>query len=93
MGGGRTRDALRLLGRGAGDRAIDGQNDVSGSLLVVLALVALAFAGPEGRWARVAWALSAVCLGWAIAFTQSAFIAPFFAQRIPAHSWRSRSLP
>ena len=58
----------------AGYRAIDGQNDVSGSLLVVLALVALAFAGPDGRWSRVAWALSAVCLGWAIAFKQFALL-------------------
>jgi hypothetical protein len=58
----------------AGYRAIDGQNDVSGSLLVVVALVALAFAGPDGRWSRVAWAASAVSLGWAIAFKQFALL-------------------
>lgn len=58
----------------AGYRAIDGQNDVSGSLLVVLALVALAFVGPHGRWSRIAWALSAVCLGWAVAFKQFALL-------------------
>jgi hypothetical protein len=58
----------------AGYRTIDGQNDVSGSLLVVLALVALAFAAPDGRSSRVAWALSAVCLGWAIAFKQFAVL-------------------
>jgi len=58
----------------AGFRAIDGQNDVSGSLLVVLALVALVFAGPEGRWSRGAFILSAVCFGWAIAFKQFALL-------------------
>ena len=58
----------------AGYRAIDGQNDVSGSLLVVLALVALAFADRGDRWSRAAWALSAVFLGWAIAFKQFALL-------------------
>ncbi|HKY51220.1 MAG TPA: hypothetical protein VJP45_08175 [Candidatus Limnocylindria bacterium] len=58
----------------AGYRAIDGQNDVSGSLLVVLGFVALTFAGPNGRWSRVAWALSGVCFGWAVAFKQFALL-------------------
>ncbi len=58
----------------AGFRAIDGQNDVSGSLLVVLALVALVFAEPYGRWSRGALVLSAVCFGWAIAFKQFALL-------------------
>ena len=58
----------------AGFRAIDGQNDVSGSLLVVLALVALVFAEREGRWSRGAFVLSAVCFGWAIAFKQFALL-------------------
>jgi hypothetical protein len=58
----------------AGFRAVDGQNDVSGSLLVVLALVALVFAGREGRWSRAAFVLSAVFFGWAIAFKQFAVL-------------------
>jgi hypothetical protein len=58
----------------AGFRAIDGQNDVSGSLLVVLALVALVFAEREGRWSRGAFVLSAVFFGWAIAFKQFALL-------------------
>ncbi len=58
----------------AGFRAIDGQNDVSGSLLVVLALVALVFAERKGRWSRGAFVLSAVCFGWAIAFKQFALL-------------------
>jgi len=58
----------------AGFRAIDGQNDVSGSLLVVLALVALVFAERDGGWSRGAVVLSAVCFGWAIAFKQFALL-------------------
>jgi hypothetical protein len=58
----------------AGFRAIDGQNDVSGSLLVVLALVALVFAEREDRWSRGAFVISAVCFGWAIAFKQFALL-------------------
>ncbi len=58
----------------AGFRAIDGQNDVSGSLLVVLALVALVFAERDGNWSRGALVLSAVCFGWAIAFKQFALL-------------------
>ncbi len=58
----------------AGFRAIDGQNDVSGSLLVVLALVALVFAEREGRWSSGALVLSAVLFGWAIAFKQFAVL-------------------
>ncbi len=58
----------------AGYRALDGQNDVSGSLLVVLALVALVFAERDGHWSRGALLLSAVCFGWAIAFKQFAVL-------------------
>jgi hypothetical protein len=58
----------------AGYRTIDGQNDVSGSLLVVLALVALVFAERGGGWSRAAFVLSAVCFGWAIAFKQFALL-------------------
>jgi glycosyl transferase family 87 len=59
----------------AGFRAVDGQNDVSGSLLVVMALVALVFAERDGGWSRGAFILSAVCFGWAIAFKQFAILA------------------
>ncbi len=58
----------------AGYRAIDGQNDVSGSFLVVLALVALVFAEHDGGWSRGAFVASAVFLGWAIAFKQFAVL-------------------
>jgi hypothetical protein len=58
----------------AGFRAVDGQNDVSGSLLVVLALVALVFADHGGQWSRVTFVLSAVFFGWAIAFKQFAVL-------------------
>jgi len=58
----------------AGFRALDGQNDVSGSLLVVLALVALVFAEREGRWSNGALVVSAVLFGWAIAFKQFAVL-------------------
>jgi hypothetical protein len=65
----------------AGFRAVDGQNDVSGSLLIVVALVALVFAeragglvDHDGRWSRVAFVLSAVFFGWAIAFKQFAVL-------------------
>lgn len=57
-----------------GYRAIDGQNDVSGSFLVVLALVALVFAERDGRWSRGAFVASALCFGWAIAFKQFAVL-------------------
>jgi hypothetical protein len=55
-------------------RAIDGQNDVSGSLLVVLAIVALALAERGGHWSPGVLVLSAVFFGWAIAFKQFALL-------------------
>ena len=54
-------------------RAVDGSNDVSGSLLVVIALVALAFAR-GGRRRDVAFVISAIALGWAVAFKQFALL-------------------
>jgi hypothetical protein len=58
----------------AGYRAIDGSNDVSASALVVFACVALVFAMPgraaPSRRASIAFLLSAVLFGWAIAFKQ-----------------------
>jgi hypothetical protein len=58
----------------AGFRTVDGQNDVSGSLLVVLALVALVFAEREGGWSSGVLVASAVLFGWAIAFKQFALL-------------------
>jgi hypothetical protein len=79
----------------AGFRAVDGQNDVSGSLLVVMALVALVFAERGDRWSRGAFVLSAVCFGWAIAFKQFAVLAlppvvRYIALR--GHDWRRYAL-
>jgi hypothetical protein len=55
-------------------RTTDGGNDVSGAFLVVVALVALAFAHRAGMPGRVALALSAVAFGWAVAFKQFAWL-------------------
>ena len=55
-------------------RTTDGGNDVSAAFLVVVGLVALAFASLPGRRGRVAFALSAVALGWAAAFKQFALL-------------------
>lgn len=54
----------------AGYRAIDGQNDVSASALVVFAAVALVFASGDDRASRVMLVVSAALFGWAIAFKQ-----------------------
>ena len=60
----------------AGYRAIDGQNDVSASALVVFACVALVFAsrgaapGRGGMAANVFLIVSAALFGWAMAFKQ-----------------------
>ncbi len=54
----------------AGYRAIDGQNDVSASALVVFACVALVFARGEDRRSRVMLVASAALFGWAMAFKQ-----------------------
>jgi len=54
----------------AGYRAIDGQNDVSASALVVFAAVALVFATGESRSSRVMLVVSAALFGWAMAFKQ-----------------------
>ena len=79
----------------AGFRAIDGQNDVSGSLLVVLAIVALVFADRDDRWSRGALVLSAVCFGWAIAFKQFALLVlPPVVRYLAVHGadWRRYAL-
>jgi len=55
-------------------RAIDGSNDVSASFLVVLALAILVFADRDTRLGRLAFVLSAVVFGWAVAFKQFAVV-------------------
>ncbi len=55
-------------------RAIDGSNDVSASFLVVLALAILVFADRDTRFGRIAFILSAVIFGWAVAFKQFAVV-------------------
>lgn len=55
-------------------RTTDGGNDVSGASLVVVGLVALSFAGLSGLRGRIAFVVSAVALGWAVAFKQLAVI-------------------
>lgn len=72
-------------------RAVDGSNDVSASFLVIVALVSLTFADPHSRPGRVAFVLSAVALGWAVAFKQFAVvIAPLVIRHIAVsgREWR-----
>lgn len=55
-------------------RAIDGSNDVSAAFVVVFALGLLAFADRDTRGGRVAFVLSAIAFGWAVAFKQFAIV-------------------
>jgi hypothetical protein len=55
-------------------RAVDGSNDVSAAFMVVLALAILVFADPDTRVGRVAFVLSAIAFGWAVAFKQFAIV-------------------
>jgi hypothetical protein len=55
-------------------RAIDGSNDVSAAFMVVLALAILVFADRDTRTGRIAFVLSAVAFGWAVAFKQFAIV-------------------
>ena len=55
-------------------RGVDGSNDVSGAFLVVLACALLVFADRETRAGRIAFVLSAVAFGWAVAFKQFAVV-------------------
>ena len=56
-------------------RTVDGGNDVSAAFLVVVALVALAFASSPRRAVRVAaYAVSVLAFGWALAFKQFAVL-------------------
>ncbi len=72
-------------------RAVDGSNDVSGSLLVVAAIVALVFADRDTPWSRRMFVISAVLFGWAIAFKQFAvLVLPPVLRHIAVHraDWR-----
>jgi hypothetical protein len=55
-------------------RGIDGSNDVSAAFMVVLALGILVFADRDTRAGRVAFVLSAIAFGWAVAFKQFAIV-------------------
>ncbi|MDP9320499.1 MAG: hypothetical protein M3P16_05325 [Chloroflexota bacterium] len=55
-------------------RAVDGSNDVSAAFMVVLALAILVFADRDTRVGRVAFVLSAIAFGWAVAFKQFAVV-------------------
>lgn len=55
-------------------RAVDGSNDVSAAFMVVLGAALLVFADRETRAGRVAFVLSAIALGWAVAFKQFAVV-------------------
>ncbi len=55
-------------------RTTDGGNDVSAAFLVVVGLVALGFASLPPPRGRVAFVVSALALGWAVAFKQLAWL-------------------
>jgi hypothetical protein len=55
-------------------RAVDGSNDVSAAFMVVLALAALVFADRDTRAGRIAFVVSAIAFGWAVAFKQFAIV-------------------
>jgi len=72
-------------------RAVDGSNDVSAAFLVIVGLVALAFADPRTRAGRIAYVVSAVALGWAMAFKQfSVVIVPLVLRHlaVSGRDWR-----
>lgn len=55
-------------------RAIDGSNDISASFMAALGLALLVFADRDTRLGRVCFVLSAITLGWAVAFKQFAVV-------------------
>ena len=55
-------------------RAIDGSNDVSASFIAALGLCLLVFADRQTRAGRICFVLSAIALGWAVAFKQFAVV-------------------
>ncbi|GAC1489421.1 MAG: hypothetical protein NVS1B1_06490 [Candidatus Limnocylindrales bacterium] len=75
-------------------RAVDGSNDVSAAFLVTVGLVALVFSDPRTRVGRVAYIVSAVALGWAMAFKQfSVVIVPLIIRHlaVSGRDWRRYS--
>lgn len=72
-------------------RTTDGGNDVSAALLVVVGFVALAFTSLPAPRGRIAFVVSAVALGWALAFKQFALLAwPFVLRHLASVNapWR-----
>ncbi|HEX9437476.1 MAG TPA: hypothetical protein VGA16_10020, partial [Candidatus Limnocylindria bacterium] len=72
-------------------RTTDGGNDVSAGLLVVVGFVALAFTSLPAPRGRIAFAVSAVAFGWALAFKQFAVLVWPFALRhlaVAGAPWR-----
>ena len=72
-------------------RTTDGGNDVSAALLVVVGFVALAFTSLPAPRGRIAFAVSAVAFGWALAFKQFAVLVWPFALRhlaVTGAPWR-----
>ena len=55
-------------------RGVDGSNDISAAFMVVLGLALLVFADRDTRFGRVCFVLSAIALGWAVAFKQFAVV-------------------
>ncbi len=55
-------------------RGVDGSNDISASFMVVLGLALLVFADRDTRFGRICFVLSAIALGWAVAFKQFAVV-------------------
>jgi len=76
-------------------RAVDGSNDVSAAFVVVLALAFLVFADGDSRFGRLAFVLSAVTFGWAVAFKQFAVvILPLVVRHlaVAGRAWRGYAL-
>ena len=76
-------------------RAVDGSNDVSAAFVVVLALALLVFADGDSRFGRLAFVLSAVAFGWAVAFKQFAVvILPLVLRHLAVvgRAWRGYAL-
>src|SRR5438105_2924557 len=76
-------------------RAIDGSNDVSAAFVVVLALGFLVFADRDSRLGRLAFVLSAITFGWAVAFKQFAVvILPLVLRHlaVAGRAWRAYGL-
>ena len=76
-------------------RAVDGSNDVSAAFMVVLGAALLVFADRDTRSGRVAFVLSAVALGWAVAFKQFAIVVlPLVVRHlaVAGRDWRRYAL-